>query len=128
MLVKGFAPAADRNRQPILAVLQEILAPDARVLEIASGTGQHAALFTERMPSWIWQPTDASSGALESIEAYRAESTSPGFLAPLRLDTRDSEWPAGPYDAVLSANLIHIAPWSVCLALLDGAARVLSGE
>lgn len=123
--VKRHAPAADRNRDPILAVLQQILHSGARVLEIGSGTGQHAAFFTGRAP-FIWQPTDADASAVASIEAYRLESQNSGFLPPRELDVRRDPWPPGPFDAVFAANVIHISPWPVCLALVEGASRVLA--
>jgi SAM-dependent methyltransferase len=122
--VKRHAPAADRNREPILAALQRILPDAASVLEIGSGTGQHAAFFTSRA-EWIWQPTDADPAAVASIAAYGFESQKAGFLPPIELDVRRDPWPAGPFDAVFSANVIHIAPWPVCLAIIDGASGVL---
>jgi hypothetical protein len=77
------------------------------------------------MPRWVWQPTDTKPDALSSIEEYRKESSSPGFLPALELDAASEEWPGGPYDAVYCANVIHISPWSVCVAILRGAARAL---
>jgi SAM-dependent methyltransferase len=118
------APAADRNREPILEKMRQFLPDRARVLEIGSGTGQHAAFFTSRT-SWAWQPTDRDASAVASIEAYRLESQNSGFLAPLQLDVRGDAWQAGPFDCVFAANVIHISPWSVCLAILEGAARIL---
>lgn len=123
--MKHHAPAAERNKEPILSTIAPILGSTARILEIGSGTGQHAAYFTECMPHWIWQPTDTKPDALASIEEYRKESSSPGFLPALELDATSPEWPGGPYDAVYCANVIHISPWSVCLAILAGAARAL---
>lgn len=102
-----------------------MLAPTARVLEVGSGTGQHANFFTQAMPDWTWQPTDLDEMNLSSIEAYREEARQPRFLPAVRLDAASSEWPPARYDAVFSANVIHIAPWSVALGLFDGAARVL---
>jgi hypothetical protein len=122
--VKRHAPAADRNRDPILAVLRRLLPDQARVLEIGGGTGQHAAFFTSRAP-WLWQPTDADPSAVASTEAYRLESQNSGFLPPLQLDVRRDVWPAGPFDALFTANVIHIAPWPVCLAIMEGATRAL---
>jgi SAM-dependent methyltransferase len=120
------AAAAERNRAPILEALATLLGERARVLEVGSGTGQHAAYFTERMPEWVWQPTDVTSDARGSIAAHRSEGSSEGFLPPLALDVEvASAWPRGHYDAVFSANVIHIAPWPVCVALVEGAARLL---
>jgi SAM-dependent methyltransferase len=124
--MKHFAPAAERNREPIFDALSPLLGEEARVLEIGSGTGQHAAYFTERMPKWVWQPSDTRAEALESIAAYQLESSCAGFLPPIELDVQRSKWPAGHFDAVFCANVIHIAPWSVCIALLEGASRLLS--
>jgi SAM-dependent methyltransferase len=123
--MKREAPAAERNRAPILDVLRRVLPEHARVLELGSGTGQHAAHFTASMPAWSWQPTERERDTLSSIEAYREEGASAGFLAPVTLDARDAEWPPGPFDAVFAANVIHIAPWSVCEALVAGASRAL---
>ena len=126
--MKHHAPAAERNRDPILSAIAPILGPEARVLEIGSGTGQHAAYFTERMPRWIWQPTDIKPEALQSIEEYRKESSSSGFLPALELDVTNSEWPrpSEGYDAIYCANVIHISPWTACLAILNGAAKALA--
>lgn len=124
--VKRSAPAALRNRAPIFEVLSGLLPSSSRVLEVGSGTGQHADFFTGLAPGWIWQAADVDDSNVASTEAYRAEAGRPNFLAPVRLDARDAEWPVGRVDAVFSANVIHISPWSVALGLFDGAARVLS--
>jgi SAM-dependent methyltransferase len=124
--MKRTAPAANRNREPILDALRALLGPGARVLEVGSGTGQHAQFFTENMPGWIWQPTDLDPANLASVEAHRAEVNRDSFLPALRLDAAGTEWPSGPFDAVFCANVIHISPWRVALGLIDGAARVLT--
>ncbi len=126
--MKSHAAAAERNREPILSALAALLGDRASVLEIGSGTGQHAAYFTERMPGWRWQPSDTRAEALASIEAYREESRSAGFLPPVSLDVQAERWPDGAYDAVFSANMIHIAPWAAAVALVTGAARVLGRD
>jgi SAM-dependent methyltransferase len=123
--MKQHAAAAERNRVAIADVLAALLDQDARVLEVGSGTGQHAAYFTERMPRLLWQSSDARPEALASIAAYRDDACSHGFLPPLLLDVQAAAWPGGPFDAVFSANVIHIASWSVCVAIVEGAARVL---
>lgn len=123
--MKRNAPAAERNQAPILEALRRVLPAHARVLELGSGTGQHVAHFTASVPGWSWQPTDPKPDALSSIEAYREDTTSPGFLAPVALDARDASWLPGPFDAVFAANVIHISPWAVCEALVSGASRVL---
>lgn len=126
---RAHAPATARNREPILAVLERLL-PAAegpkRVLEIASGTGEHAAFFAARLPHLRWQPSDVDAAALESIGAWR-ESTGPldNLAAPMRLDVTTA-WPAGlAVDVVFSANMIHIAPWEACLSLFRGASEVV---
>jgi len=121
------APATHRNREPILAVLARWLGPAAgvRVLEVASGTGQHAVFFSERLPGLAWQPSDVDPAHLASIEAWRAESGLGNVAPAIRLDARDADWGVAPVDAVVSANLIHIAPWPVAEGLFAGAGRVL---
>lgn len=119
------SPAAERNAAPILAELQRLLPPRGRMLEIASGTGQHAARFSAGLPGWQWQPTDFDAEALPSIAAWCEGLDRVG--RPLRLDVTDAAWPVdGPADAIFCANMIHIAPWSCCAALMRGAARHLA--
>lgn len=128
---RQYAAATARNREPILAVLAELLPAGARVLEVAGGTGEHAAHFAARLPGVVWQPTDTDAAALASIAAHRAAALADGVVMeaalppPIRLDVA-GDWPAGPFDAVFVANLTHIAPWSATAALLAGAARVLA--
>lgn len=125
------SPAAERNKAPILGVLRQLLPEQARVLEIASGTGQHAAAFAAAMPGWTWQPTDLQADALPAIEAWVAETGATNVLPPLRLDVLDAAWPldtAQPYDAVYCANMLHIAPWACCAGLMRGAARHLGPQ
>ena len=122
---KLFAPAATRNQQPILGVLQRVLPASGCVLEIASGSGQHAAYMARHLPQLRWQPTDLDRDARDSIEAYRAEEGTQNLLAPLALDAASDDWPAGEYSAIVCINMIHIAPWEACLGMLRGAARVL---
>ncbi len=95
------------------------------MLEVASGTGQHAAFMTEKMPGWIWQPTELDDRNLASIEAYRAEADRPNFLPARRLDATGTDWPRARYDAVFSANMVHIAPWSVAAGLIARGADAL---
>jgi SAM-dependent methyltransferase len=123
-----FSPAAERNRVPILAQLTDWLPSRAAVLEVASGTGQHAAHIAAARPGWHWQPTEAEATALPAIGARCAGLAN--VAPPLRLDVLGGPWPtrAGGWDAVFCANLIHIAPWPVALALLQGAARVLAPD
>jgi SAM-dependent methyltransferase len=119
------APAVQRNRDPIVEVLREWLPETGLVLELASGTGEHAAYFAERFPNLEWQPSDVHEDALSSIAAWRAESGLPNFREPLVIDASSSTWPIEQADALLSINMVHISPWSAALGLLDGAARLL---
>lgn len=122
------SPAAERNGAPILAELQRLLPPRGLLLEIASGTGQHAAHCSAGLPGWHWLPTDFDAAALPSIGAWCAEL--PRVLPPLRLDVLQLPWPGVPahVDAVFCANMIHIAPWACCQALMRGAARHLGPQ
>lgn len=119
------SPAAGRNAAAILEVLRAVLPSRGEVLEIAAGTGQHAAVFSAALPGLIWRPTDASDEALDSITAWRRQGP-PNLAAPKRLDVEDAgAWPAPPIDAVVAINLVHISPWRATEALLQGAATVL---
>ncbi len=124
---KRDAPATHRNREPILEVLGRWLGEPARVLEIASGTGQHAVFFAEHLPHLEWQPTDCDPDGLESIAAWVADSGLPNLGAAVALDAASADWPVGPdtIDAIFNANMIHISPWSVGIGLFEGAGRVL---
>jgi hypothetical protein len=119
------APAALRNREPIAEVLAEWLPANGLVLEIASGTGEHAVYFAERFPALDWQPSDVHPDALSSIEAWREESGLANVRPPLVIDAASPDWPIGRADALLSINMVHISPWESALGLLDGAARLL---
>ena len=122
------APAAARNRDPILAVLKDALPARGVVLEIASGSGEHAVHFAQALPEIIWQPSDADAAALASIRAYRDAYGASNLLPPLRIDSRDPPWPVDKVDAVLSVNMIHIAPWNACEGLFLGASQVLRAK
>ena len=117
------AHATQVNREPILAVLRRVLPESGLVLEVASGTGEHAPFFAAALPRLTFQPTDADPAHLASIAAWR-EGVS-NVLPPLALDAAAATWPVDRADAVLCVNLIHIAPWAAGLGLLAGAARVL---
>ena len=119
------APAALRNREPIAKVLRDWLPSAGLVLEIASGTGEHAVYFAERFPALEWQPSDIHSDALGSIEAWREASALPNVRAPLVVDAASGKWPIVHAAAILSINMVHISPWASALGLLDGAARLL---
>ena len=125
--MRRFAAATQRNREPILAVLQRVLPGSGTVLEIASGTGEHAAFFARALPRMQWQPSDVDDENLASIAAWRDEEGTPNLLPPVRLDVHDEVWPIERVDAIFCANMIHIAPWSACEGLMRGAGRVLAG-
>lgn len=120
------SPAAERNQEPIRLVLARLLPARARVLEIASGYGQHAAHFAKAHAGWSWQPTDAQPAALPVI-ARRCGRIS-NVATPLMLDVLARPWPVSPAsaDAVYCANMLHIAPWSACPALFAGADEALA--
>jgi SAM-dependent methyltransferase len=119
------AAATERNRGPILEVLRTVLPPAGLVLEIASGTGQHAAFFAPAFPALRWQPSDTSERLLESIRAWSAASGAPNLAPPVLLDVEQEPWPVAHADAILNINMIHISPWSAAEALFRGAARRL---
>jgi SAM-dependent methyltransferase len=119
------SPSVTRNRGPILEVLGRILPAYGLVLEIASGTGEHAAHFAAGLPDLTWQPTDDDAAALRSISAHRASARLANLLPPLKLDAASRNWPANRADAVVAINMIHIAPWKAAEGLMEGAGRVL---
>jgi SAM-dependent methyltransferase len=121
------SPAADRNKQPILDALIRILGERGTALEIASGTGQHAAWFAAAMPQWTWQPTDADARMLTPLATRVEQAALPNLRPPLLLDVTASQWPlqGHAFDAIYCANMLHIAPWAACAALMQGAARHL---
>lgn len=123
------APATQRNREPILAVLQTTLPATGRLLEVASGSGEHAIFFASALPGWQWQPSDPDPDARASIAAWAAAEGTPNILSPLALDAAAGPegWPAGPYDALLCVNMIHIAPWAATEGLMAAAGRLLHG-
>lgn len=120
------APAALRNREPIADVLAEWLLASGTVLELASGTGEHAVHFAHRFQTLDWQPSDVHPDALASIAAHRVAADLPNVLPPITIDASSPDWPIDRADAVLSINMVHISPWTAALGLLDGAARLLS--
>lgn len=121
------SPAARRNAGPILSVLRAHLPAKGRVLEVAAGTGQHAAAFAAALPGLDWTPSDPDAQARASIAAWRAEANLPNLADPLALDVGDAAtWPQGPLDAVICINMVHISPWSATQALMSGAASTLA--
>jgi SAM-dependent methyltransferase len=120
------APAAVRNREPILLVLRDYLPRSAHVLEIASGTGEHAVWFSRALPEVTWQPTDHDEEALQSIAAWRDLTELPNLMPPLFLDAAADNWPVAEADAVVAINMVHITPWTSTQGLINGAGRVLT--
>lgn len=123
--MKRHALPTERNREPLLAVLRQVLPASGTLLEVASGTGQHAVFFAREFPGLTWQPTDVEPESLGSIAAWREEAALPNLLPPLPLDARQDTWPVQAADAILNVNMIHISPWEACQGLLRGAGRVL---
>lgn len=124
------SPAADRNKEPILAQLRALLPEHGAALEIASGTGQHAVWFAGSMAGWVWQPTDADHAMLPVIAQRTATSGLPNVLPPRLLDVTALRWPSfsRAFDLVFCANMLHIAPWDACRGLMAGAARCLAPD
>lgn len=121
-----FAPATERNREPILAVLRELLPTSGLVLEIASGTGEHISYFAPRLsPNLRWQPSDFETYKLSSIAAWCRLLGTTNVQPPLQIDVTTEDWGLDRVDAILATNLIHIAPWAACCGLLAGAGRLL---
>ena len=123
--VRRQAPAAARNVEPIGDVLAKWLPERGLVLEIASGTGEHALAFARRFPMLEWQPSDPDSEALASIAAW-AERGPANLRPPLRIDVCEPDWAIGEADALLCINMVHISPWEASLGLLDGATKLLA--
>jgi hypothetical protein len=120
------APAAQRNREPIAEVLSEWLPVSGLLLEVASGTGEHAVWFAERFPGLQWQPSDAHPDALASIAAWQQGAGLPNVLRPVVIDASNpADWPIERADAVLNINMAHISPWPASLGLIAGASRML---
>jgi SAM-dependent methyltransferase len=126
------SPAADRNKEPILQVLRRVLPDQGLALEIASGTGQHVVCFAAALPGWTWQPTEAETAMLPVIAARTAQAGLRNVRPPLGLDVTAVRWHTAAtafddrFDAIFCANMLHIAPWAACAALMQGAARHLA--
>ena len=129
-----FSTAAERNKQPILEALRDVLGERGTALEIASGTGQHAVWFAAALADWVWQPTDADADALPAIATRIAQSGLANVRPPVLLDVMSTPWPtadapfAERFDAIFCANMLHIAPPATCAALMQGAARHLQPD
>lgn len=128
---RQYAPATDRNRDPILTVLQQVLPPQGTILEIASGTGQHAIHFAPALAPRLWQPSEPTPQGRASIRAWAAANPIETLRAPIDLDVCAPLWPVElethtpAITAIVAINLIHIAPWAACLGLLAGANCIL---
>jgi hypothetical protein len=118
------APAALRNREPIAEVLANWLPQRGLVLEVASGTGEHACHFARRFPHLDWQPSDTHPDALSSIRSWQAEGLA-NLHAPIEVDAASPDWPIKRADAVFNSNMAHISPWPASLGLIAGAARIV---
>lgn len=123
---RRFAPATARNREPILAILRRVLPSRGTVLEIASGSGEHAIFFAEKLPQLTFQPSDPDPAARLSIASWRELSALPNLLPPLELSAAAAEWPVAHADAILNINMVHISPWEAALGLFRGAGRLLA--
>ena len=127
--MKKHAPAALRNRAPISDVLAQELPECGYVLEIASGSGEHAVFFAQRFPKLDWQPSDPDAEALASIDAYRGEVEAPNVRPPVRIDAGNpASWEVKAADAIVCINMIHISPWTATEGLFAGAAQLLGGR
>jgi hypothetical protein len=126
---RQYAPATQRNREAILAVLSRVLPPNGNILEISSGTGEHAIFFAPHLSPRHWYPSDPNPLALASINAWREHYPCDRLHPPLQIDTRDRVWSIEKQkitiNAIVNINMIHIAPWSACLGLMAGANRLL---
>jgi SAM-dependent methyltransferase len=120
------APHVARNTGPIIEVLRGILPDEGLVLEVASGSGEHALHFARAFPNLLWQPTDADPVALRSVDAWRAGEGAPNLLAPVHLDAAADCWPVEKADAILCINMVHISPWAATEGLMRGAGRLLA--
>jgi hypothetical protein len=133
---RQYAPATERNREAILEVLLKVLPSSGTVLEIASGTGEHAVYFASRLIDYMWLPTDANPQARASIVAWTEHNGCLNVYPPLELDAREAVWAVeketvtqlpnnSPIVAIVNINMIHISAWSACLGLMAGAGRIL---
>ena len=123
-----YSPAADRNKQAILDVLVGLVPAHGNALEIASGTGQHVAWFSSGLPGWTWQPSDAQPDGFASINVWVTEQGVRNVRSPVVIDVMASNWLPTPqlFDVIYCANMLHIAPWATCAALMRGSAQHLA--
>ena len=129
MDARQYAPATERNREPILKVLKRVLPPQGNILEIASGTGEHAVFFAPRLTPLYWIPSDRDALCRNSITAWKDTLGVNNLAAPLDIDASTSPWAIETtdikIDAIVNINMIHISPWKSCLGLMAGAGRIL---
>ncbi len=136
---RQYAPATERNREPICALLAKYLPATGTVLEVASGTGQHAAFFAEQLAPRGWLPSDPNPMARDSIRSWRTIAALNNLYEPLELDVTQPQWPqivskwqqskagiAPEIRAIVNVNMIHISPWAACEGLFGGTAQLLS--
>ena len=128
MTSPDYSPAADRNKQAILEVLLTVLPERGNALEIASGTGQHVAWFASGLPGWAWQPSDAQPDGFASLNVWVTEQGVRNVRSPVVIDVMASNWLPTPqlFDVIYCANMLHIAPWATCAALMRGSAQHLA--
>ena len=125
MTSPDYSPAADRNKQAILEVLLTVLPERGNALEIASGTGQHVAWFASGLPGWTWQPSDAQPDGFASMNVWVSEQGVRNVRSPVLIDVMALNWLPGQqlFDLIYCANMLHIAPWATCAALMRGSAQ-----
>ena len=125
---RHFSPSAARTSGPLREVLEKVLAKSGIALEIGSGTGEHVVCFAKALPGLLWQPSDPDPASRASIEAWIAAEGLANIRVPVAIDTRLAIWGVeddAPFAAMISLNMIHIAPWQAALGLLAGAGRLL---
>jgi Protein of unknown function (DUF938) len=132
---RKYAPSTERNREAILEVLLQVLPENGTILEIASGTGEHAVFFASKLKDYLWLPTDVNPQSRASIISWTEHNVCDNVYAPLELDVREPIWAVEnggldwlntkPIVAIVNINMIHISPWSACLGLMAGAGRIL---
>lgn len=125
-----YSPSAARNAEPILTVLKGLLPARGKVLEVGCGTGEHAVCFAEAMPGLSWLPTDPDAASRASTARWISVKALTNVLLPRDVDASAASWgvePLAPFDAIVSINMIHIAPWAATLGLFSGAGRLLRG-
>lgn len=130
MDARQYADATQRNREPILQVLKSIISPKSTILEIASGTGEHAVFFAKHFRSCCWIPSDPNPTARASISAWKNHFRIDNLVAPLALDVVQPSWnnsvANSKIDLIVNINMIHISPWSACVGLIAGVRQILS--